>query len=183
MWYKHIGLSLGGPKAIFRRHRMQIGIIHVKVDGLERSKQHWNMHRLSTCDRDRRVTDTERRHDDRILKVQLARADPFRAMRHAATCTLPPQCHSWATPPPRGTATCEMGLHRQPKGGSRHNRARPQPRTCTHSKSLQACPCHQTKLPSAPPAPSADTRPARPSTVAEFRAPWVAIMSSRCVER
>ena len=104
-------------------------------------------------------------------------------MRHAATCTLPPQCHSWATPPPRGTATCEMGLHRQPKGGSRHNRARPQPRTCTHSKSLQACPCHQTKLPSAPPAPPADTRPARPSTVAEFRAPWVAIMTSRSVER
>ena len=129
---------------------MQIGIIHVKVDGLERSKQHWNMHRLSTCDRDRRVTDTERRHDDRISKVRRARADPFRAMRHAATCTLPPQCHSWATPPPRGTATCEMGLHRQPKGGSRHNRARPQPRTCTQCKRLQTCPCHPATLPSAP---------------------------------
>ena len=31
------------------------------------------MHRLSTCDRDRRVTDTERRHDDQISKVRRAR--------------------------------------------------------------------------------------------------------------
>ena len=154
-----------------------------EVDDLERSKQHRNMHKLSTFNRSRRVTDTVTQTRSQISEFRHARADPFRANRHAAQCTLPPQCHSWATPPPRGTATCEMGLHRQPKGGSRHNRARPQPRTCTHSKSLQACPCQQTKLPSAPPAPSADTRPARPSTVAEFRAPWVAIMSSRCVER
>ena len=165
---------------------MQIGIIHVKVDGLERSKQHWNMHRLSTCDRDRRVTDTERRHDDKISKVRRARADPFRATRHAAKCTLPPKYYRWATPPPWSTATCEMGLHRQPKGSSRHNRARPQPRTYTHSKSLQACPWHPTKLPSAapaPPAPPADTRPARLSMVAEFRVPWVGIITSRSVER
>ena len=157
---------------------MQIGIIHMKVDGLERSKQHWNMHRLSTCDRDRRVTDTERRHDDRISKVRRARADPFRAMRHAATCTLPPQCHSWATPPPRGTATCEMGLHRQPKGGSRHNRARPQPHTCTTLQHLQEGPCCPIMLPSAPPASPADARAARAVTAAEFRMPWVGIMSS-----
>ena len=50
--------TVGGPKGIFRRLSAQIGIIQVKVDGLERSSQHRNMHRLSTCDRDRRVTDT-----------------------------------------------------------------------------------------------------------------------------
>ena len=61
--------NLGGPKEIFRLHTVQIGIIQVKVDGLERSSQHRNMHRLSTCDRDRRVTDTARRHDDQIPKV------------------------------------------------------------------------------------------------------------------
>ena len=54
---------------IFRRLSAPIGIIQVKVDGLERSKQYRNMHRLSTCDRDRRVTDTARRHDDQIPKV------------------------------------------------------------------------------------------------------------------
>ena len=31
------------PKEIFRRHTVQIGIIQVKVDRLERSKQHRNM--------------------------------------------------------------------------------------------------------------------------------------------
>ena len=42
-----------GPKEIFgeRRHTVQISIIQVKVDRLERSKQHRNMHRLSTCNR------------------------------------------------------------------------------------------------------------------------------------
>ena len=49
---------IGGGQEIFGRLSAQIGIIQVKVDGLERSKQHRNMHRVSTCNRDRRVTDT-----------------------------------------------------------------------------------------------------------------------------
>ena len=118
-----------------------------------------------------------------ISQVRRAHADPFRSFKHARKCILPPQVHSWVTPPPLGTATCEMGVHRQPKGSSEHNRAPPQPRTCPHSKSLQACPWHPTKLPSAPPAPPADTRPARPSTVAGFRVPWTGIITSRRIER
>ena len=160
---------------------MQIGIIQVKVDSLERSKQHWNMRRLSTCDRDRRVTDTVPPTRSQISDIRRARADSILSLRHAGTCTLPPQCHGWATPPPRGTATCEMDVHRQPQGGSSHNRTLPQPRTCTHSKSVQACPFQPTKLPSAPPAPPAGTRPARASIVATFRAPWVGIKTSRSV--
>ena len=69
-------------------------IIHVKVDGLERSKQHWNMHRLSTCDRDRRVTDTVPQTRSQISEVRRARADSVRSLRQAAMRTLPPQCHS-----------------------------------------------------------------------------------------
>ena len=49
--------TVGGGEEIFRRNDVQIGIVHMKVDSLERSKQHRNMHRLSTCHRDRRVTD------------------------------------------------------------------------------------------------------------------------------
>ena len=150
---------------------MQIGIIQVKVDSLERSKQHWNMRRLSTCDRDRRVTDTVPQTRSQITRVRRARAHPFLSRRHAAKSTLPPQCHSWVTPPPRGTATCKMGVHRQPQGGSSHNRTLPQPRTCTHSKCVHACPFQPTKLPPVPPAPPAGTRPARASMVAKFRAP------------
>jgi hypothetical protein len=120
---------LGGLKEIFRRHRMQIGIIQVKVDGLERSKQHRNMHRLSTCDRDRCVTDTVPQTRSQISQFGRGRADSIRSLRHAGTCKLPPDCHSWAIPPPRGTATCETGVQRQPQDGSRHNHARPQPRT------------------------------------------------------
>ena len=41
-------------------------------------------------------------------------------------------------------------MHRQPKGGSSHNRTLPQPRTCTHCKSLQTCPCHQNTAPLCP---------------------------------
>ena len=153
-------------------------MVQVKVNGLERSKQHRNMHRLSTCNRGRRVTDKVPQTRRQISEVRRARADPFRAIRHAATCTLPPQAHSWTTPPPQGTATCDMGVHRQPKGVSSHNCARPQPHTSTHSKSLQKYPCHQTKLPSAPPPPPADTRPARSATAAAFRVPCVGIMTS-----
>ena len=175
-------LAVGGGEEIFRRHSVRIGIIHVKVDGLERSKQHWNMHSLSTCDRHRRVTDAVPQTRAQISKVRRAHADPFRATRHARKCTLPPQVHSWMPPPPVGTTACEMGLRQQPKGGSGHNRARPQPLTCTHGKSLQTCPCHPTKLPSAPPAPPPDTRPARAPTVARFRAPWLGTMASRSVK-
>ena len=126
---EHGVFSVGGGEEIFTRHRMQIGIIQVKVDGLERSKQHRNMHRLSTCDRDRCVTDTVPQTRSQISQFGRGRADSIRSLRHAGTCKLPPDCHSWAIPPPRGTATCETGVQRQPQDGSRHNHARPQPRT------------------------------------------------------
>ena len=61
--------ALGGPKGIFRRLSAQIGIIQVKVDGLERSSQHRNMHRLSTCDRGRRLTDTVPQPRSQISEV------------------------------------------------------------------------------------------------------------------
>ena len=61
--------DVGGGEEIFRGLSAQIGIIQVKVDGLERSKQHWNMHRLSTCDRDRRVTDTVPQTRSQISEV------------------------------------------------------------------------------------------------------------------
>ena len=75
-----------------------------------------------------------------------------------------------------------MGLHRQPEHGSRQNCARPQPRTCTHGKSLQTSPCHPTKLPSAPPAPlPTPDRPERPRAPDSER-PRVGTKTSRCVE-
>ena len=140
--------GIGGEEEIFRRDYVQIGI--VKVDSLERSKQHRNMHRLSTCHRDRRVTDTVPQTRAQISDIRRARADSVRSLKHAGTCTLPPQGHGWATLPPRGTATCKMGVHRLPKSGSSHNRTHPQPRTCTQCRSLETCPCHPAKLPSPP---------------------------------
>ena len=128
---------------IFRRYSAQICIIQVKVDSLERSIQHWNMHRLSTC---HRRTDARNRQcatgtRAQISDIRRARADSVRcSLKHAGTCTLPPQAHGWATLPPRGTATCEMGVQQQSQGVSSHNRTLLQPRTCTHSKSVPACP-------------------------------------------
>ena len=84
------GKLLGGPMPIFCRLSAQISIMQVKVDGLERSKQHRNMHKLSTYNRSRRVTDTVPQTRSQISKVRHARADPFRANRHAAQCTLVP---------------------------------------------------------------------------------------------
>ena len=166
-----------------QRANRSLWLMHmqVKVDGLERSNQHRNMHKLSsysTCNRSRRVTDTVPQTRSQISEVRHARADPFRANRHAAQCTLLPQCHSWATLPPRHTATCETDMHRQPEHGSRHNCARPQPHTCTTLQHLQEGPCCPIMLPSAPPASPADTRAARAATAAEFRMLWVGIMSS-----
>ena len=123
-----------GPMPIFYRLSARIGIIQVKVDGLERSKQHRNMHKLSTFNRSRRVTDTVTQTRSQISEFRHARADPFRANRHAAQCTLPP---SWATPPPRGTATCEMGLHRQPEHGSSDTIVRV--RSHTHAQHCNIC--------------------------------------------
>ena len=100
--------------------------------------------------------------------------------------TAAPGPYGWTTSPPLGTIACEMGLHRQPKGGSGHN-----PQLCapaaTHmhtwqKSALQTCPCHRAKLPSAPPAPPPDTRPARAPTVARFRALWLGTMTSRSVK-
>ena len=171
---------VGGPMPIFYRLSARIGIIQVEVDGLEMSKQHRNMHKLSTYNRSRRVTDTVPQTRSQISKVRHARVDPFRANRHAAQCTLvpTPQCHSWATLPPQHTATCKTDMHRQPEHGCRHNCAHPQPHTCTTLQHLQEAPCCPIMLPSAPPASPADTRAARAATAAEFRMPWVGIMSS-----
>ena len=141
------------------------------------------MHRLSTCHRDRRVTDTVPQTRAQISDIRRARADSVRSLKHAGTCTLPPQGHGWATLPPRGTATCKMGVHRLPKSGSSHNRTHPQPRTCTQCRSLETWPCHPAKLPSPPTAPPVDTRPARAATVAGFCAPWIGTMTSRRVKR
>ena len=174
------GMETRFSGALVSRYRAQSGIIQVKVDGLERSKQQRNMHRLSTCNRGRRVTDTVPQTRRQISEVRRARADPFRAIRHAARCTHPPQAHSWTTPPPQGTATCDMGVHRQPKGVSSHNRARPQPFTSTHRKVCNSAPATKQSFPLPPYdcIPPADTRPARSATVAAFRVPCVGIMTS-----
>ena len=136
----------------------------MKVDSLERSKQHRNMHRLSTCHRDRRVTDTVPQTRAQISDIRRARADSVRSLKHAGTCTLPPQAHGWATLPPRGTATCKMGVHRQPLGGSTATIARFRShahahiaKVCTHAPSSQ----QSFPLPPLPPLPAPD-RPERP---------------------
>ena len=131
------------------------------------TEQPKNMCRGSNFTLNRRGNDNGVGSRAQISQVRRAHADPFRSFKHARKCILPPQVHSWVTPPPLGTATCEMGVHRQPKGSSEHNRAPPQPRTCPHSKSLQACPWHPQSFPPPPlpPLPTPD-RPDRPRSPA-----------------
>jgi hypothetical protein len=111
------------------------------------------MHKLSTYNRSRRVTDTRHSATDTIpdFESSTRTRGPISSQQTRSTAHTCPQCHSWATLPPQHTAACKTDMHRQPEHGSRHNCAHPQPHTCTTLQHLQAGPCCPIMLPSAPP--------------------------------